>query len=439
MDRHPGDQRRPAGAETGNHQDQQRADQRQEDHLRPIGPIGAGEIGAQDQLLGDLGVDGDPGQGRVQRRRPEVGKPCRAGSDEHDRALDLRAIELPGHDPPGRHEADRLLAGLVEPGAARGVRRHGEPADAHADDAGFLAEGRLAAGAGAFHQQGGCALGDAQRLQRHRRVDLVVEIDQQRDPADDPVALGHQVHAAAAGRRLGDLGQVDDRSLEARHEQPGIVSRIGVTGPRQRGWAAAVRPERESEHDVAGPTDRFGKQAVMALQRTCPGSECLVDELVRPQLEDLVGRGAVRLGEHDVEHHHRRPGLGQPVQKARKDDPRPRPLTVPGEALVVEIDDAHRQRLVGARLQFLEIIKDPNPQVADHHRVPRAQRQAQDQHRDRQQVLQPRHQRACPPAGRAICAGGARVASCDQAQHGGSLLREVRGRQRCPAKIPPPL
>ena len=108
----------------------------------------------------------------------------------------------------------------------------------------------------------------------------------------------------------------------------------------------------------------------------------LFAQIVR-QVRDLVGddrgRGAVRLGEDDVEADRGGPGLPQPTHELGHDGPGPRPLPERGQARL--IDRHHQHRLVAdpARQQALEGVEDLEPERLDRQGVGDAQAQEQRQ------------------------------------------------------------
>jgi hypothetical protein len=76
-----------------------------------------------------------------------------------------------------------------------------------------------------------------------------------------------------------------------------------------------------------------------------------------PLLQQRARRGAVRLGEQHVECDRGRAGRPQPLHQVGHLAARPRPLAEPAQAVVVDIDDAHADILVSARLPALVLVE----------------------------------------------------------------------------------
>ena len=116
-------------------------------------PVRAGEIGAENHLFGDLGVDRNARKSGMERCRLDVGESRGARADEQDRPLYPGAVEISGEYLPSRDEPYILFAGLVEPDSARRIGRHRQPTDLDAYDACLLSKGLFATRTGAFDQQ----------------------------------------------------------------------------------------------------------------------------------------------------------------------------------------------------------------------------------------------------------------------------------------------
>ena len=68
-------------------------------------------------------------------------------------------------------------------------------------------------------------------------------------------------------------------------------------------------------------------------------ADILEVRVLRPQIDDVFGRRPVRFREHDIERHHRRARLAQPIDELGDLGTRPRPLANLLKRRIVDIDD----------------------------------------------------------------------------------------------------
>ena len=162
------------------------ADDRQVEELRAVGEVGPGEEFVLDHLLGELGMDLDPGRGIVDRRAADVLEADGAGADEDDVAVELVRRHLVLEHGARRDEALVAMTAVVERQAAARVGARLDLAGLDGDDPGLGAERQLAARAGRLDQVGAGALGDPQRLDRQRGKQALLpgHAEQHRHAAD---------------------------------------------------------------------------------------------------------------------------------------------------------------------------------------------------------------------------------------------------------------
>ena len=121
-----------------------------------------------------------------------------------------------------------------------------------------------------------------------------------------------------------------------------------------------------AEHD-AGRLDGVGEDLVVARQRAQLVARFLVE------MTEGVGRKGgvetVRLGKHRVEGDHDRAEPGQFGDEIGNPGARPRPLPEFFQALVVDIDDRNRPHRLLARVDALERVERPDPDLFDRGRI----------------------------------------------------------------------
>ena len=100
-------------------------------------------------------------------------------------------------------------------------------------------------------------------------------------------------------------------------------------------------------------------------------------------LDQASRRKSVGLSEDDVDAEHARFARRDLIDQLRHPRPRPRPLTVLRETLVVDRDDFHRQRLILARRKLFEKIEAAQPEALHHGGIERAHDHEQRQHHQR--------------------------------------------------------
>ena len=336
-----------------------------------------------------------------------------AGADEHDLPGDGVRIEAVLQDRPCRNVAGRLVLGEPHPKATLGIGRYLELPDPDETDTGVLAERPDPARARRLDDVGRRPLRDPQRLGRKRRIERVLQRQEQGHVSDHLIAVRRRVDGAvAAGRRL-QLRQVRDRIGEVAHEELRIVAgdregglllrdarrarpaglRLerragqGPCGQRVRSPPSVALKRRAVRHGGAGLglgqnepghhrglRDGGGENAVVRWQDShrVPKREHL--EGRRPQLQRLLGRAAIRFREHDIEGDRRGAGRGEALDQVRQVRARPRPLADAGERFVVDIDDLDRQvRIVGARREALVGVERQPPEFPERQRIPDAQ------------------------------------------------------------------
>src|ERR1700685_4258018 len=86
-------------------------------------------------------------------------------------------------------------------------------------------------------------------------------------------------------------------------------------------------------------------------------------------LNQASWRKPVGLGEYNVDPEHARLARCDLVDQLRYSRPRPRPLPVLREALVVDRDYSHRQRLILSRRYLFEEIKPAQPEALHGSRI----------------------------------------------------------------------
>ena len=74
-------------------------------------------------------MDFDAGEGRVERRDPQVGQTGRGGADQHDAVFQLRGLGVSRQHVGGRDIRERRALPIGNVDLAAGIDRHLEPAD----------------------------------------------------------------------------------------------------------------------------------------------------------------------------------------------------------------------------------------------------------------------------------------------------------------------
>ena len=276
--------------------------------LRARRPVGPGQEFAAQDLVDDLRVHLDARLGGGARRRDEVAQPDGAGADQHDRSGDrvgvrrrsCRVEELRRGDAGHARQAGEIDAEVADRSG-----RHLEIADLerrHRRPAGV----GLAARAGRADHEGACAERDAQRLDGKRRIELVLAPAEERHDAHDAVRAGRKAVEAEAARRFVQVRQVGKPAAEGQE----VCLRVRRRRRRSRPSAAArLLRSRWSARSRRSP--RCGRTRRRAARRCRRGwaagrpSRRRGSSVCRRGAE----RGAVRLGEDDVEGDRRRAEL----------------------------------------------------------------------------------------------------------------------------------
>ena len=177
---------------------------------RPVRPL---QSDAGEDLLDELRMRLDPRRRWIERCRDNVGKQRGACANKHELAGEIGEIGVGPKDFPGRDRAARV--GLGEPHAQLAVSlnpNHHVP-DLDRLEARALAR-RASIGGRGFHDIARRALGDAQRLDRQTRLDLAVDVEQERHAANDAVVVRQPVEKTEAARSVRKSGNWNKRSLQ---------------------------------------------------------------------------------------------------------------------------------------------------------------------------------------------------------------------------------
>ena len=238
--------------------------------------------------------------------------------------------------------------------------------------------GRVSVGGRRFHDIAGRALGDPQRLQRQARLDLAVEVEHERDAADDPVAVRQPVEKAEAARGVRQSGNRNEHAFELADER---VRRIPDEGKARLGRQARLRAvmsrgeEFSEHHRTIGDRVRERHVAVGALLAAR-------DVVGAMDGGALAGRRAVGrpvlFGKQDVEADRGDIRLRQRVDEVRHRLARPRPSADEVDRFVVDVDDPDGLiESVRPRKPALILVEDKIFQVDAERREQRRERQRQ--------------------------------------------------------------
>ena len=123
-------------------------------------------------------------------------------------------------------------------------------------------------------------------------------------------------------------------------------------------------------------------------------------------IDQAAGRKTVRLREDDIDAEHARLARRDLIDQLRHARPRPRPLSILRETLVVDRDDVHRQRLIPSRRKLFEKIKAAQPDALHHRRIERAHHHQHREHCQRRRASG-RSEQSAPPSRRPsrLCRG----------------------------------
>jgi hypothetical protein len=117
-----------------------------------------------------------------------------------------------------------------------------------------------------------------------------------------------------------------------------------------------LRPRREAE-DHVGARNRGRENLVVVGHFGEPRDQRIVGGDALHVLDQARRRRAIRVDEQNVEGDRRDAKLVQPVDQLRQQRPRPGPLAEPCQGVVIDIDDAHRRRLVYPRFETQELVE----------------------------------------------------------------------------------
>ena len=118
-----------------------------------------------------------------------------------------------------------------------------------------------------------------------------------------------------------------------------------------------LRRARCEAQDDTRSLDRVREDLVVVGHAGEPRDQRIVGGDARHILDQVRRRRAIRVDKQNVEGDRRDAHLVEPVDEFRKQRPRPRPLAETCQAVVIDIDDAHRHRLVYPRLQAQELVE----------------------------------------------------------------------------------
>ncbi len=211
------------------------------------------------------------------------------------------------------------------------------------------------------------------------RDDVPAADKEQRHAPHHAVAIGIDGEAAWSLRRRGKDRQAAHDARERREER----ARIAGRADRRRGEMPVSCGRRleggaDAKHRRQ-PGERRRERGVVARQRRERAFEIAREAGIVPG--DLLGRGAVGLGEEDVDAERARTAGGNPVDEARKQRARPRPLPIGRfEAVLVDRDHDDRRRALRARHETFFEIEAAQSRLLDRRGIERAQHQKKRHH-----------------------------------------------------------
>ena len=208
----------------------------------------------------------------------------------------------------------------------------------------------------------------AKRLQRQRGVELVAERCDECRPPRDTVELRKIVHAAVARGCGLQRREIGDGPLEMQEPRPRVVAGDCEAGLRLGHALARFVGEDEARHRIRA-ADGLRQRLVIVAQRF----EALDERIVRSQalgeFGHLAGRDPIGLRKNDVEGNRGGAELVQALDELCHNGARPGPLAYALEAVFVDIGDAHRNGLVGARLEAQEIVENHHAKLNERRRL----------------------------------------------------------------------
>ena len=229
------------------------------------------------------------------------------------------------------------------------------------------------------------------------RLNLAVDVEQQRHAADDAVVVRQPVEKPEPGRRVGQNGNGNESAVEAVEEWRRRIADEGKARFRREARLRAVvrRGEEDAEHDRA-VCDRVRESDVgvgtfLAMRRIVGA----MDGALGAGLH--ITPGPLLFGKQHVEPDCGDVGLGQRLDKLRHRLTRPWPPANEMEGLVVDVDDADGLiEIVGPRTPALVLIEDEIFQIAAHRREQGAKGERQD-------IGAHHHQHIRPPLPQGLC------------------------------------
>ena len=111
---------------------------------------------------------------------------------------------------------------------------------------------------------------------------------------------------------------------------------------------------------------------------------------------DLGRRKPIWFGEDDVDAEDARVALGDAADELGHPVPRPRPLPISGEALLVDVDDHNSGRITGTRPEALFHVEAAHAQFGDDARIDDAQHQGGRDQRERSRPARTTQQSDAP-------------------------------------------
>jgi len=302
-----------------------------------------------------------PRAGHTPRRGEAKVEQARGRAAEGDEsAFDLARRHLAAEQLPGRDDPLAAQRRVVHPGLAVAGGGHHHVADADFRDA-RVGRGRHA------DQVVGRALAHAQHLGDQGGQDPVAHAQHQRHAPHHAVVVGHEGQRADGAGVLAQHGQRRHHAAEAVQVGQGRVAHGHGAGHRHVGRQAAVAAafERKTQHHAA-LAQLPGQHRVVVGQT---GQQLAHTGRHRPVGADRGRRGAVGFGEHDVEADGRRLVGLQPRHQLGDAVAWPGPLAELGQAVLVDVDDAHGGVLVHPGLQPLVLVPQGMTQRTHQRRV----------------------------------------------------------------------
>ena len=277
---------------------------------------------------------------------------------------------------------------VVEQEAAAALGRQHRIADAQRGDLAPAEAGAFAARPRALDQVARGALRHAQKLRHEAGIELVSDPHQKRHAPDDGIAIDGGVDGSVPCCRSFDRRQARDRAGIGGGGRARIVPRQRESGLQDRELAAWALGGGE-RGDRGESRQRLSQGRVRIREPRHRLARGLPVRAIGPGCGQRRGCGAVGLGKDDVEGDGGGAHLVQPDHQLGQARPRPRPLPESLQALVVDIDDAHRRRQERPGLQPLIGIEDGRAGVGEEPRFGRLEGGEGQQQQPRQEEIGP--------------------------------------------------